>query len=242
MNELKKIDLAPVWILHRYPYRETSFIVEALSRDLGRIGLVARGARRRWHSGALLAPFALLTVNYRRRGELGSLVGAESTGPTYAFHGTVFFAACYLNELVLRFLPRDDPAPGVYALYSQALAELASQPSPAPAVRRFEGRLLRELGFASAFDRDRGGKRVRAEDFYRYDPRNGIVPASDGEALSGSLLTAIAAEQFEDPKVLASAGEVFRRLIAYHLGGRPLKTLQVARAAAREPWRSEHSR
>lgn len=237
MSELRRVDFAPAWILHRYPYRETSLILEVLSRDHGRLGLVGRGARRGSRSGALIAPFAPVAVSFRRRGDLGNLAGIESAGPPYAFSGAAFFAACYLNELVLRLLPRDDPAPEVFALYSDALAGLAAETSPAQPVRRFEGRLVRALGFASPLDRDRGGKVLDGRARYRYDPRHGVVAASPGEGFTGLLLRAIAAERFDEPGVLDAAAEIFRSIIMFHLGGRPLKTLEVARAAARQSGR-----
>ena len=34
------------YVLHTYPYRETSVIVEAFTAEHGRVGLVARGAKR----------------------------------------------------------------------------------------------------------------------------------------------------------------------------------------------------
>lgn len=234
MSELRRVDLAPAWVLHRYPYRETSLIAELLSRDHGRIGVVVRGARgpaRRGKPG--LEPFALLAVSFRRRAELGSLVGVEPVGPRYAFGGAAFLAACYLNELVVRLLPRDDPAPDVYGLYSQALADLDSRREPAPAVRRFEGRLLRALGFAPPLDREGGGGALRSGTRYRYDPERGAVSVEQREdGLSAGLLAAIAAERYEDPAVLDAARSIYREIIACHLGGRRLKSLEVASAMA----------
>ena len=39
-------DDVPAFVLHTYPYRETSLIVEALTAEYGRVALVARGAKR----------------------------------------------------------------------------------------------------------------------------------------------------------------------------------------------------
>ena len=40
-----RASLEPAYVLHSRPYRESSVLLEALSRNHGRIGLVARGAR-----------------------------------------------------------------------------------------------------------------------------------------------------------------------------------------------------
>lgn len=234
MSELHQIYLAPAWVLHRYPYRETSLIAELLSRDHGRIGVVVRGARSRGRGRQALAPFTPLAVSFRRRADLANLVAAEPAGPAYAFGGADFLAACYVNELVMRLLPRDDPAPEVYALYSHTLAEFGLQGEPAPAVRRFEGRLLRVLGFAPPLDRDGGGNPLRTGARYRYDPRHGAVAVDRETGLTGTMLAAIAAERYEDPAVLDAARGIYREIIGLHLGGRRLKSLEVARAMARD--------
>lgn len=218
----------PAWVLHRYPYRETSLVVEMLTRDDGRIGVVARGARRRRRRSEPLELFSPLDISYRQRGELATLTGAEASGAPYGFIGKAFFAASYLNELVVRLLARDDPAPRVYALYTQALAGLGDD--PAPAVRRFEGRLIRALGFALPLTRDIEGRAVDADRRYRIDPGRGPMPAPEGEGYEGAMLAAIAAERFEDAAVLAAAGHVFRDVVSWHLGGRRLKTLEVTRS------------
>jgi DNA repair protein RecO (recombination protein O) len=46
MNLRSKVDGQPAYVLHTYPFRETSLIVEVFSRDFGRMALLARGARR----------------------------------------------------------------------------------------------------------------------------------------------------------------------------------------------------
>lgn len=231
--------LEPAWVLHRYPYRETSLIVEVLTRAHGRVGVVARGARRGRRDAAPLAPFAPLHLGFRRGGELATLTGCESAGAAYAFRGAAFLAGCYLNELVLRLLPRDDAAPEVYALYGEALERLA--PDPAVAVRRFEGRLLRALGWIPRTDRDGSGAPLAPDRRYRYDPERGPVAVPPPGGLSAAMLAAVAAERFEEAPVRAAAGEIFRGLIAYHLGGRELKSLKVARAMHRVPTAGERA-
>ncbi|MDN5863602.1 MAG: DNA repair protein RecO [Gammaproteobacteria bacterium] len=228
MTQLRRVELAPAWLLHSYPYRETSLIVEMLTRDYGRVGMVARGARARRRRGDPLQPFTPLRVSFRQRGELATLAAAEASGPGRRFTGKTFLAATYLNELILRLLAREDPSPAVYRLYGEALAALGDE--PATVVRRFEGRLIGALGFALPLTHDLGGTPLESDRCYRYDPDHGPMPAFDKQGYQGSMLAAIAAERFEDPAVLAAAGQIFREVISWHLGGRRLKTLDVARS------------
>jgi len=216
-------------LLHRYPYRETSLIVEALTREHGRVGVVARGARRPRRGGIALTPFAPLLLSFRQGAELPTLTGVERAGPEFRFTGDAFLAACYLNELLLRLLPRDDPAPDVYRLYAQTLAELGSDTPPA--VRRFEGRLIRMLGFLPPIAHDASGRDLQPDRLYGYDPERGPVAAPDG--YSGAVLAAVAQERYGDEAALRAAAGIFRTVIESHLGGRPLRTLQVARAVTR---------
>lgn len=79
MTAVRRVELAESWVLHSRPFRETSLIVEAFSRDHGRIGLVARGGRRPRSSVALASqPFRRLYLSWAGRGELATLTRAES--------------------------------------------------------------------------------------------------------------------------------------------------------------------
>src|SRR3546814_14474165 len=40
-----RIDQQPAYVLHARPYRETSLLLECLTREHGRLGVVARGVR-----------------------------------------------------------------------------------------------------------------------------------------------------------------------------------------------------
>lgn len=229
MNERTRIVLAPGWLLHRYPWRETSLIAEVLTREHGRIGLVARGARTpRRGATSVLAPFTPLLLSFRQGGELANLDKVETAGPGHVFRGERFLAACYVNELLLRLLARGDAVPEVYALYEDTLRQLSG--ATAQAVRRFEGRLMRLLGVLPSFAREAGGAPLRSDRTYRYDPAHGLVPAGQGQ--TGALLLAIADERYEDERVLRAAAGLFRGIIAEHLHGRPLRSLEVARAMA----------
>ncbi|MGH8127519.1 MAG: DNA repair protein RecO [Gammaproteobacteria bacterium] len=227
MNDRTRIVLAPGWLLHRYPYRETSLIAEVLTREHGRIGLVARGARApRRTASTVLAPFTPLLLSFRQGGELANLDKVEAAGQGHTFRGDRFLAACYVNELLLRLLPRGDAMPEVYALYEDTLLRLEDH--TAQAVRRFEGRLMRLLGVLPSLTRDVDGLPLKSERCYRYDHERGLVPAEQGE--TGALLLAIADERYDDERALKVAAGLFRGIITAHLHGRPLRSLDVARA------------
>ena len=107
MSTSGKFLLEPAWLLHHYPYRDSSLLLEVFSREHGRLGLVARGARSsksRWRG--LLQGFRPLLLSWSQRGELGTLTGAENR-PGIAPPGTRnLMSAWYLNELLMRLLTR----------------------------------------------------------------------------------------------------------------------------------------
>src|SRR5437899_2499222 len=142
-------DDQPAFVLHAYPYRETSLIVEAFTPDFGRVALVARGAKRpRSELRGLLQGFQPLLLSWSGQQELKTLQKAEWRGGLPRLRGAALLCGFYLNELLLKLLPREDAHPRLYAIYEAALAELAAGAEQAPLLRRFELQLLSELGYA----------------------------------------------------------------------------------------------
>ena len=81
MSAKQRVDQQPGFVLHSYPYRETSLIVEVFSRDHGRIGLVAKGARRPMSQlrGVLMACLAITWLNPHVYLDTLVLLGSVST-------------------------------------------------------------------------------------------------------------------------------------------------------------------
>src|SRR5688572_24624813 len=147
------------YVLHTYPYKETSLILQAWTEKHGRLGLVAKGARRpKSPSRSLLLPFQPLVLDWFGRGELKTLKTAEPAGLSTPLAGQSLLSAFYLNELLLKLTTREDPHEGLFAAYDEAISGLRalSREKPAqaiaalvePILRRFELRLLQELGYA----------------------------------------------------------------------------------------------
>ena len=227
-----RVEHQPAFVLHTYPWRETSLIVEALTRDFGRVALVARGAKRRTSQlRGLLAPFSALTLAWSGRGEVKTLIRAEWTGGLVPLRGDALLAGFYMNELVVRLLARADAHPQLFGAYTRALRALAGERPPLEAtLRRFEFELLREIGYLPALDVCADGRAVAAQARYRVDPQRGLVAAGrDAEAVSvsGATALAMAAGDFAQPGVAAEARAMLRLIIRYHLDGRPLNTRRI---------------
>jgi len=227
-----RVEHQPAFVLHTYPWRETSVIVEALTRDHGRTALVARGAKRRTSQlRGLLSPFTALALAWTGRGEVKTLVRAEWTGGLVPLRGDALLAGFYLNELVVRLLARADPHPALFSNYARALRALASDDSPlGSTLRAFEFDLLREIGYLPALDVCADGQAVESTARYRVDPQRGLVRderESNGLNIGGSTALAMAAGEFGAAGVAAEARAMLRLIIRYHLEGRPLNTRRI---------------
>src|SRR5436189_79167 len=177
MVERTRQESREAFVLHGYPYRETSLLLEVFTRAFGRVSMVARGARspRSPLRGVLLA-FQPLALSWFGKGELRTLARAEWVGGQPLLHGEALMCGFYLNELLLRLLPREDAHDALFSRYWEALRRLAPHGSSAPALRSFERALLKELGYAMALERDSAsGRAIDAAKSYTYDPERGPV-------------------------------------------------------------------
>src|SRR5258706_10566279 len=132
-------DAEPAFVLHNYPYRETSLIIEAFTRNWGRVALVARGARRPRSAlrGVLLA-FQPLLLSWGGKAELRTLHKAEWQGGLPQLKGVAILCGFYINELLVKLLARDDPHEALYDTYRETLQGLTAGTDPSATLRPFQ--------------------------------------------------------------------------------------------------------
>lgn len=235
----RRTEHEPAFVLHSYPYKESSLVVEAFTRHRGRVGLLARGARRPRSAirGTLLA-FHPLRLSWSASTELGTLISAEWAGGQPALSGMALLCGFYVNELLLRLLPREDAHEALFDAYGATVARLGAGDEPGGLLRGFELRMLRELGYAPPLDRDAGnGTPVQAELRYAYLPERGplaLTGAGPSEAaaeltVSGQTLLDMSRDDFTRPETRDESRRLMRRLIAARLSGQTLHTSDMLR-------------
>ncbi|HEX7155833.1 MAG TPA: DNA repair protein RecO [Burkholderiaceae bacterium] len=237
-----RIEQQPGFVLHAYPWRETSLIIDTLTRDYGRVALVARGAKRPTsHFRGLLVPFSPLALSWSGRAEIKSLTRAEWLGGLAPLRGDELLSAFYQNELLERLLARGDPHETLFMIYARTLRALSLEGAERDgALRAFELDLLREIGYAPAFDVAMDGTQIDPGAWYRVDREQGLkraelawqdraIAASAGAELTvrGTTVLALARRDFSDPQCAAEARGLLRHLIGYHLNGKPLNTRRI---------------
>ena len=151
----KRVDGQAAYVLHLHPYSETSLVVDVFTRDHGRVPLLARGARRpRSAMRGMLMSFQPLELGWFGGGEVKTLAKAEWLGGMPLLGGRCLLLGYYLNELLLKMLPREDAHGALFDAYASALRALAEGGADAPELRRFEKTLLKELGYGLTLDVD----------------------------------------------------------------------------------------
>jgi DNA repair protein RecO (recombination protein O) len=221
----------PVFVLHTYPFKETSLVVELFSRNFGRVATVAKGARRpRSAMRGMLQSFQPLIAVWSGKSELRTLHSLDWGEGLLLLQGEALICGFYLNELLLRLLPREDPHETLFDHYAQALHKLAGGELVSPALRRFELRLLQELGYAVPLQHHPDGVPVKPESDYCYLPEQGaLLPDTPGIGvqLLGKTLLDMARDDYSDPVTLQQSKQLMRALLAHYLGDKPLHTRQI---------------
>jgi DNA repair protein RecO (recombination protein O) len=228
-----RVESQPAYILHVRAWRETSLLLEALSRDHGRVGLVARGVRgpRARLSRSALEPMQALRLDWNGRGELQTLTAAEPAGPAPALRGDALLSALYVNELLVRLTARDDPHPQLFDRYAGLLDGLAGASSLAWRLRCFERDLLAAIGYAPQLEAAAdSGESIDPAARYDYLPERGAVAAGDhpdSVRVRGSALLALASGIRPDAEDLAALRRLMRMLIGRQVGECGLQSWRV---------------
>ncbi|SEK56425.1 DNA replication and repair protein RecO [Roseateles sp. YR242] len=235
------------FVLHHYDWSETSLVLDLFTREQGRLAVVAKGAKRPYSQlRGVLLPFLKLQVtlskpskmNEEGVAEVQSLRGAEWVGGQTLPSGAALFSGYYVNELLLKFLPRQDPHPALFDAYADLLPQLQSGETAQTALRAFELRLLADCGLLpdlSVLATTQAP--VDLERLYMLSAEAGVVvPTHDAPQLTGQALVRLqAALMHGSMEALRAACEdagsslkpLLRGLLHYHLGHRPLRTRQV---------------
>ena len=229
------------YVLHAWDWSESSLIVDLFTREQGRVVVAAKGAKKPTSNlRPVLLPFHALTVWLSRPGadaddEVRALRAAEWAGSP-ALPAGVLMSGFYLNELLLKGLPRQDPHPALHEAYADALGELARPGADeSTLLRAFELVWLRELGVLPALDLvTLTAEPVQGEASYTLLPERGLVPDALGlpgagwVGIEAALAHGSGAALRQACRAHAQALRApLRQLVHYHLGTTQLRTRRV---------------
>lgn len=223
--------LDPAYVLHRYPYKETSLLLKVFTREQGIISLIIKNAKKKKSDAySLLQCFQPLRMEYSLKGELGSLKQVERQGDAPMLANEGFYSAFYLNELILFLLHPHDPAPHIFDLYQHSLFELNNHLELS--LRIFELNLLKHLGFLPELHRDETGAKITPEADYWLTP--GHLPRLMAQSSQGHELYAFKGEDLQNlhtgqwqEATLKAAKRLCRLFIDDHTRGKNFKSREL---------------
>ncbi len=221
----ERVILQPAFILHRHPYRNTSWIVELLTHQYGRVGAVARSARglKSRYQGKLEL-FMPMLVNWTGKSDLKSLGKVDLYAAGYLLSGKRLLCGFYINELLMKLLHRHDPHPLLYDAYQKTLLQLSDKAVEVQVcLRLFEKHLLELIGYGLNLSSDtQTQEAICAEAFYQYLPQRGFmrvaVSVASGDIFSGMTLIALQQENLDNANVLRESKRLMRQVVAQVLG------------------------
>ena len=165
------------YLIHHRKYRERSHIVHLFTEEYGRMDGILR---------QMPPPqYQPITLQATGKSELKNFTKLEILNHPIFFYGDAFFSGFYLNEIVLRLCPLEEPMPETFQQYHVTLTHLqhlAEQDHPQAflkqILRQFEHVLLQELGYALDFAVDSMQNEIRVEQQYQFQLNEGFIPVA----------------------------------------------------------------
>jgi len=232
-----KNSVQPAWVLGRRAYRDSSLLVDLLTAENGRMSAVEKGAHRKQRGGSyasLMQPFCPILVGLGGKAELKYLSSAENAGVALSLPGERLFSGLYMNELLVRLLPKFDAVPQLFATYGSSLLALSDNSDAELTLRRFELALFEELGYEIQWHKDDLGQEISHDRNYLFAHDRGFVETAEGvteEVLTGANLMALNAWHRSSTPLTNHARQslkrVMRQAVDYRLDGRPLKVREA---------------
>ncbi|MEX1033326.1 MAG: DNA repair protein RecO [Cellvibrionaceae bacterium] len=231
-----QVQLQPAYVLHTRAYRDTSLLVDILTRDHGRLTVVARGQRQaRQKARKPLQPFTMLLLSWQGRSDLKTLTTAETDHVEAPLFGDYLYSGLYANELLMRLLPDGDAQADIFLAYQHLIQRFARKEPLEATLRQFEFQLLEELGYGLDLASEANtGEPIGADKLYHYLSDLGFleIDKASHQAAAGFFgeeLLAIARVDYSQKETRRAAKRLARLALTPHLGNKPLKSRELFR-------------
>jgi len=225
---------AQAFCLHIRKFKETSAIIDCFSKKYGRLDVVGKGLYRAKSRNDLPQYFQEYKLSTLSKSDLGTLTGLELVAPENKLLGQAWLVACYANELLIKFVPRNEPLPDLYIAYQSLLNDLRHSNSHQIALLWFEKRLLDTLGYGVNFSYEANtGEFIEGDLFYSYKVNSGfcISNAKEQFVLPGFIVLALAQETWNESynEYFNLAKRTIRIALKHQLGDGALRTVSVVK-------------
>ena len=230
----RRVQHQKAYILHTRPYSESSLLIDAFSKEFGRVSLLAKGARRiKSKVRGMIRPFQPLLLSWSGKGELQTLTGAESDCLMRRLDQSSWLCGCYMNELLIKLMHKHDPHEKLFEDYDRSLESLEKGEPAQIVLRIFEKRLLTEIGYGLVLTHDtKNNAPVLRHENYHYHPDSGPTLSNKNHTnsvwlITGSTLLALEQETFTTARQMNQSKQLMRALLNQSMQGRDLKCRSV---------------
>ena len=232
-----RIEHTPCYILHRRNYSETSLILEVLSRNYGRVNLIAKGIKKnKKYKSTNFDLYQKYNISWISKTELGILVEIENSDKVNKVPSEKAMIGFYINEMILTLLHKHEPHLELFDLYEYTLKKLFSNQNEKIILRYFEKNLLQLLGYGIALDYDtKTGNSILAEKKYYYKidsgPTSDLSISGDGMKISGKTLLQLEEESLSEIENIIEAKDLLSMILKKYLN-KPLESKKLYRSYA----------
>ncbi len=216
------------FLLHQRSYGETSIIADAFTQKSGKISFIAKGAKKpKSKFFGYLVPFQKLKITYSGRSELKTLTSIDrdlaSNSNTFS---KVSYSLLYINELLMKLLPKDAKHEELFVLYDEFLKKINENNNIEISLRHFELDLLDMLGYGFDYDSEiDSNEPIEAELSYVFVSERGFRK-SNSSSFKGKDILSIKKRKLEDVP-LKYLKEITTKAIGICLEGKDLASRKI---------------
>jgi len=216
------------FLLHQRSYGETSIIADVFTQKSGKISFIAKGAKKpKSKFFGYLVPFQKLKITYSGRSELKTLTSIDrdlaSNSNTFS---KVSYSLLYINELLMKLLPKDAKHEELFVLYDEFLKKINKNNNLEISLRHFELDLLDMLGYGFDYDSEiDSNDPIEAELSYVFVSERGFRK-SNSSSFKGKDILSIKKRKLEDVP-LKYLKEITTKAIGICLEGKDLTSRKI---------------
>jgi len=128
------------FLLHQRSYGETSMIADVFTKNSGKMSLIAKGAKKpKSKFFGYLVPFHKLNITFSGRSELKTLTSIDrNLADSSNTMSKVSYSLLYINELLIKLLPKDAKHEELFSLYDKFLVDVNDKKNLELTLRHFE--------------------------------------------------------------------------------------------------------
>ena len=197
---MSQINTDQCFLLHHRSYGETSMIADVFTKNSGKMSLIAKGAKKpKSKFFGYLVPFHKLNITFSGRSELKTLTSIDrNLADSSNSMSKVSYSLLYINELLIKLLPKDAKHEELFLLYDKFLEDINNKKNLELTLRHFELDLLDMLGYGFDYDSEiDSNEPIEAELSYVFVSERGFRK-SNSSSFKGKDILSIKKRKLED--------------------------------------------